>query len=166
MPTRHVRRRDEGSQPAAEPFLCACASARQVARVLTQLYDGLLKHTGIEAPQFALLTMLDRKGPCSQATLGRRFALDKTTISRNLRLLERNGLIASVPGADRRERQYALTTDGRRRLAAARPGWKKAQDALRAEMSGAEWDALFGAFGTVLAAARRARARRAAETHA
>jgi len=69
---------------------CACATARQVARALTQLYDRWLIGTGLEAPQFALLMTLDKHGAVSQAALGRRYALDKTTMSRNLKLFERD----------------------------------------------------------------------------
>ena len=70
---------------------CACATARQAARALTQLYDGWLAGTGLEAPQFALLMTLDKHGAVSQAALGRRYVLDKTTMSRNLKRLEAKG---------------------------------------------------------------------------
>jgi DNA-binding MarR family transcriptional regulator len=133
---------------------CACATSRQVARVLTQLYDSRLRSTGMEAPQFALMMTLEKQGPCSQADLGRRYALDKTTVSRNLKLLERNGWIASRPASDKRKRQFTLTPAGRERLAAAKPEWKKAQTELRSGMTGEEWDAMFRVFRTVTQAAQ------------
>lgn len=142
-----------------DAFICACATARQIARTLTQLYDGALRGTGVEAPQFALLMTLERQGPCSQTALGRQYALDKTTVSRNLRLLERKGWIAASTGRDRRERRFALTAAGRRRLAAARPLWRKAQEHLRASMTTRDWDAMFRTFGTVTDAADRAKHR-------
>jgi DNA-binding MarR family transcriptional regulator len=123
--------------------------------VLTQLYDSRLRDTGMEAPQFALMMTLDRQGPCSQSALGRRYALDKTTVSRNLKLLERNGWVEPSAGIDRRERQFTLTAAGRKRLAAARPEWKKAQDQLRSGMTAEQWDAMFHVFRTVTEAARR-----------
>lgn len=135
---------------------CACANARRVARVLTQLYDSRLRPAGLEAPQFALLTVLDQQGPCSQAALGRRHALDKTTVSRNLELLQRKRWIAPAPAGDRRERRFTLTAEGRRRIAAARPAWKKTQDDLRSRMPAGEWEAMFLAFQTVSAAAQQA----------
>jgi DNA-binding MarR family transcriptional regulator len=141
-------------------LVCACASARLAARTLTQLYDRSLRGAGVEAPQFALLMTLDALGPCSQAALGHRHALDKTTISRNLRLLERNGWAARIPGRDRRERRFALTPAGRERLAAARPAWRRAQQQLRAAMTTKEWDAMFGVFRSIERATSRA-ARRA-----
>ena len=144
--------------PAALTDLaCACATARQVARVLTQLYDSRLRGTGVEAPQFALMMTLDKHGPCGQGALGRRYALDKTTMSRNLKLLERNGWIESVSTNDTRERRFALTDAGRKRLAAARPKWKKAQDELRSGMTPRQWNAMFDAFRAVAHAAHTAK---------
>ncbi|HEV3060624.1 MAG TPA: MarR family winged helix-turn-helix transcriptional regulator [Vicinamibacterales bacterium] len=134
---------------------CACATARQVSRVLTHLYDGRLRRAGMEAPQFALMMTIEAHGPSSQATIGRAYALDKTTLSRNLRLLERQGWIASLAAHDRRERQFMLTGAGRTRLAAAKPEWKKAQDQLRSAMTAAQWDAMFDAFRIVTRAAQR-----------
>ena len=140
-------------------FVCACATARTVARTLTQLYDDALRETGLEAPQFALLMTLKQAGPSSQASLGRRHALDKTTVSRNLRWLERQGWIASSAGEDRRERRFTLTAGGRTRLDAARPRWRRAQERLRAEMSKAEWTTMFQTFRVVADAADRAKRR-------
>jgi DNA-binding MarR family transcriptional regulator len=133
---------------------CACATARQLARMLTHLYDAQLRGTGIEAPQCSLMLMLDKLGALSQADLGRKFGLDKTTVSRNLRLLERNGWIESAASKDKRKRQFVLTPSGRKRLEAAKPKWKKAQDELRSAMSSEEWDAMFRVFRNVAQAAQ------------
>jgi DNA-binding MarR family transcriptional regulator len=130
---------------------CACATARQVARVLTQLYDSRLRSTGLEAPQFALLMTLEQQGPCGPVDLGRRYALDKTTVSRNLKLLERKGWIESTAAKDKRKREFILTGAGRKQLAAAKPQWKKAQNLLRVGMSAKQWDEMFRVFRTVTA---------------
>lgn len=127
---------------------CACATARQVARLLTHLYDSRLRQTGIEAPQFALMMTL-QNGPQSQVDLGRRYALDKTTVSRNLKVLERNRWIEPSVASDRRKRQFTLTAAGRKRLAAALPEWKKAQNQLRSSMTAEQWDAMFQVFRTI-----------------
>jgi DNA-binding MarR family transcriptional regulator len=128
---------------------CACAAARQVSRLLTQMYDSKLRASGIEAPQFALLVALEQAGACTQAKLGRMFAMDKTTMSRNLKVLERNGWVETAVGADRRQRELRLTASGRERLAAAKPEWKRAQDQLRTGMSQEEWDEMFRIFRKV-----------------
>jgi len=142
-------------------FVCACATARHVARTLTQLYDAALRETGLEAPQFALLMAIDQIGPCNQSALGERYALDKTTVSRNLKWLEGQGWVHASRGKNRRERELTLTGEGRKRLAAARPKWRKAQALLRSEMSDADWNAMFRAFAKITEAAHRAKRRRA-----
>src|SRR5262252_7779565 len=105
----------------AESFACACATIRRASRAVTQLYDTWLRDHGIEGPQFALLAMLERLGECNQTTMGQRFDLDKTTLSRSLKLLKQRGWIDVTRGTDARERLVALTPEGRRRLAAAKP---------------------------------------------
>ena len=153
---RHGTTRADAAPPALAEIACACATARQVARLLTQLYDGWLAETGLEAPQFALLMTLDAHGAVSQAVLGRRYALDKTTMSRNLKLFERKGWITASGADDKRERRFAITPAGHARLAAARPEWKKAQEHLRAGMTAKQWHAMFEAFRTAARAAQSA----------
>jgi DNA-binding MarR family transcriptional regulator len=147
-------RRNRSRSPA--DLLCACATARRAARAVTQLYDGHLRASEIEAPQFALLSALDAQGPCSQAAIGRRFALDKTTLSRNLKRLKERGWIDTAAAADGRERRYVLSRLGRRRLSAARPAWRRAQAQLRTSMSQQQWDAMWKALRVITAAARAA----------
>lgn len=134
---------------------CACATARQVARALTQLYDDRLRGTGIEAPQLALLMSLDQ-GPCAQTELAVRHGFDKTTISRNLKLMESQGLIRSTVHEDRRKRHLTLTPAGRKVLSVAKPRWQEAQTELRSRMTAPQWDAMFQAFSAVLNAADQA----------
>jgi len=99
---------------------------------------------------------LDAHGSVSQAVLGRRYALDKTTMSRNLKLFERKGWITASAADDKRERRFAITAAGHARLAAARPEWKKAQDQLRAGMTAKQWSAMFEAFRIAARAAQTA----------
>ena len=136
---------------------CACATVRRAARAVTQLYDGHLRATEIEGTQFALLSVLSSLGPCNQAAIGERFALDKTTLSRNLKLLKNKGWIEAAETADGRERRYVLTAAGGKRLAAATPAWRRAQEHLRASMSEKEWDAMWKVFRTLTTAAHTAR---------
>jgi len=90
----------------------------------------------------------------SLAALGRRYAIDKTTISRNLTLLARNGWIESPAAGGAGERRFMLTAAGRKRLAAARPEWMKAQEHLRTRMTARDWDAMWRVFRKVTAAAQ------------
>jgi DNA-binding MarR family transcriptional regulator len=141
---------------------CACAAVRRSARAVTQLYDEILREHHIEGAQFALLAMIGQSGECTQASLAERFDFDKTTISRNLRLLARKKWIEFVRGGDGRERRVRLTVAGRRRLADAKPAWRAAQDRLRGSMSQRDWNAMLALFGRVTSAARAARSGAAA----
>ena len=143
-----------------EGLACACATVRRASRAVTQFYDRCLRGHGIEAPQFALLTMLHHVGDCSQTALGQRFDLDKTTLSRNVRLLKQKGWIQVAPGADARERRLTLTAAGRRRLASARPAWQHAQERLRSALGELDWETMFRTLDSLTGAAGRARRER------
>jgi DNA-binding MarR family transcriptional regulator len=145
-----------GDAVGAADLRCACAATRRLARLLTQLYDHFLRDAGLETAQFSLMVAIDRQHG-HQAALGARCAMDKTTVSRNLKLLERKGWISSTPGPDRRARHVTLTRAGRQRLAAGLPAWRKAQNQLRAFMTGEEWTALFRALDSGGKAAQAAR---------
>ena len=150
-------RKTDGRSPAgAADFPCACATARRAARAVTQLYDDHLRASAIEGTQFSLLSVLSH-GSCSQAAIGHRFALDKTTLSRNLKLLKNKGWIQSAAAADGRVRRYVLSTAGKKRLAAAKPAWRRAQEHLRASMTTGEWNAMWKAFHIVTEAAQSAK---------
>jgi DNA-binding MarR family transcriptional regulator len=143
-----------------DELACACATVRRAARAVTQLYDSWLRAHGIEGPQFALLAMLARLGPCNQGEMGRRFDLDKTTLSRNVKLLKQRGWIEIAPGSDARERRVTLTAAGRRRLAAARPAWRHAQEHLRSSMhEDHDWKTVLRVLDAITHAARHARRR-------
>jgi DNA-binding MarR family transcriptional regulator len=142
------------SIPEHDDLACACATARRAAHALTRMYDVSLRSAELEAPQFALLNMLDKVGPCSQAAMGRKFALEKTTLSRNLKFLEGKGWVEPAPGRDARERCFVVTADGRERLTAARPAWRKAQQRVRASLTAAQWNAMWDVFHALTEAAR------------
>jgi DNA-binding MarR family transcriptional regulator len=151
-----VRKIDPAAARGLVDLPCACATARRAARSLTQLYDRYLSEAEVEPAQFALLSMLDAKGPCSHAMIGRHFALDKTTLSRNLKLLRRKRWIELTATDDARERRVALTAEGRRRFAAARPAWRRAQAQLQSAMSERDWQAMWRVFRTITDAAHAA----------
>jgi DNA-binding MarR family transcriptional regulator len=111
----------------------------------------------MEPAQFSLLFALSRRPGASQAPLGRALGLDKTTMSRNLRLMQRNGWIEPVLTDDRRERGYRLTPAGGKILSATKPGWMRAQNKLRGALKPGEWETMLNVFGRVAAAALAAR---------
>jgi DNA-binding MarR family transcriptional regulator len=88
--------------------------------------------------------------------LARVLAFDKTTLSRNLGLLRRNGWIEPAT-ADGRGEHLRLTKDGTKLLAVARPGWRRAQNHLRSTMSAAQWNAMWRVMRDVTSCAYQAR---------
>lgn len=143
--------------PAPLPDLaCACASIRRAARLVTQLYSHELG-LHAEPAQFSLLTALKAHPGLSQAPLGRALGLDKTTLSRNLRVLRKNGWIELAAAEDSRERGYRLTPAGAKILAAAKPGWMRAQAKLRAALEPGEWETMMQIFDRVASVALGAR---------
>jgi DNA-binding MarR family transcriptional regulator len=95
------------------------------------MYDAALVNTGLRATQFAILATLSAGDGISVNELAERMDLDRTTMGKNLRPLERDGLVAvTVSAVDRRSRAIQLTVDGRKKLAAALPLWRRLQDRL------------------------------------
>ncbi len=110
-----------------DPANCLCFNLRKATRALTQTYDAALKPAAITAPQFTLLTGLAKNGPVSLSDLAARLGMDRTTLTRNLKPLQRDGLVGSAEGDDRRVRLLALTAAGRARLKDAEPLWRAVQ---------------------------------------
>ena len=110
---------------------------------MTQFYDGFFSEAGIEAAQFALLMALDMAKDKGQAALGEMLGMDKTTLSRNLKVLREKGWVESVAGEDARRRSVSLTAEGRLRLREAKPAWRRAGERFRAGMTEREWAAMW-----------------------
>ena len=121
---------------ATEPaeVICVCATARMAARSLTRIYDRALEPAGIRTTQFSVLARLLEEGPLALTHLAGRLAMDRTTLARDLRPLERRGLVAISVGADRRVRMAELTPAGRRLVDEVRPLWKQVQRDVRAQL--------------------------------
>lgn len=95
---------------------------------MTQIYDQFLEPTGLTITQFGLLAQLKRQDGITIGALAEKMIMDPTTLTRNLRPIEREGLVKLVPDPeDRRARQLHLTARGRAVFEKARPAWAKAQ---------------------------------------
>lgn len=117
---------------------CTCFVVRRAARHMTQMYDTHLAPTGLRITQYSLLNALTTGGPLSLGGLAARMGMDRTTLGRNLRPLERDGLVTiEVDPADRRGRAVALTPAATIRLAEARDRWHAAQAAFEARYGAA-----------------------------
>ena len=106
---------------------CSCQALRQAARHLSQIYDAHLASEGLRASQYSVLNSLDRLGPLSINELAKAMVMDRTTLGRALRPLERDGLLAIGAGGDARTRSLRLTPAGKTRLTAAAVKWREAQ---------------------------------------
>jgi DNA-binding MarR family transcriptional regulator len=130
------------SRPATIPLSCMCATFRRASRVLTQHYEAALRSLGLRATQFTLLQALSHTGEVSQGMLGEILAIDTTTLTRTLAIMERRKLIASRTGEDRRERLLSLSKTGRTEYNRALPHWKKVQHELRTRFGDTRWNDL------------------------
>jgi DNA-binding MarR family transcriptional regulator len=114
---------------------CFCFAAQKAARAIGRRYDAALRPTGLSNWQFTLLLMLVRDAAPTIGALAQHLATDRTTVTANLKPLERRGLLAIEPDADdRRIRRIALTQAGRALLAEAYPLWEAAQAACAARL--------------------------------
>lgn len=107
--------------------VCACLNLRKAARAVTQLYDGLLRPSGLRSTQLSLLAAVRVLGPVTVKHLAEAIVMDPTTLTRNLQPLEKQGLIRVELGDDRRERIVTATNRGLKALANAVLLWEKAQ---------------------------------------
>ena len=121
--------------PIEETAGCACLRLRKVTRRVTQLYDQALQPAGLTGPQFSVLAHLRDATDVSIGELAERMVMDPTTLTRALRPLERDGLVAVVPGEDdRRRRVIVLTAAGRAAFRRAVPLWREAQRELARQL--------------------------------
>ena len=106
---------------------CACFNVRKAARAVTQFYDNALKPTELRATQFTLLVALSRRGKIGITQLADNLVMERTTLTRNLKPLQKQGLINVAEGSDRRTRAIIITEVGQKKLQEAIPYWEQAQ---------------------------------------
>jgi DNA-binding MarR family transcriptional regulator len=108
---------------------CLCFAAQRAARALARRFDAALRPVGITSWQFSLLMSLNRPQPPPMAAVAAVLGMDRTTLTANLKPLERRGLVrATVDPEDRRGKRLALTGAGRKLLGAALPIWQRTHD--------------------------------------
>lgn len=113
--------------------VCVCASVRRTGRALTQRYDAILAPSGLRSTQYSVLTQLRPDVPIAMADLTEALGMDRTTLTRALAPLERQGWVYIEVGSDRRTRQVRATPKGMATLAVARPLWREAQGGVIAD---------------------------------
>jgi len=118
---------------------CACLKVRMAARAVTRAYDSALRPIGLRATQLSMLVAIAIASAISIAALASFLGMDRTTLTRNLRPLEKEGLVSVGPEGWRRSRTLEITRKGRSRLREALPLWERAQDALRQKLGDQAW---------------------------
>jgi DNA-binding MarR family transcriptional regulator len=127
------------SDNALQPMDCVCYRLRRVARLAAKTYDGALKPTGLRNTQFALLVSLNALGESSIGALSDGLATDGTTLTRNLKVLVRRGLIENVAADDARLRIVRVTELGKKTYLAALPLWHAAQKQVLEAVGSKRW---------------------------
>lgn len=135
-------------RPSAEPSFettllvrdsCLCLHAQRAARALARRFDLALKPAGLTSGQFSLLMSLNRPQPPPLGSVAALLAMDRTTLTANLKPLERRNLLeVLIDPADRRARLLRLTPRGRKTLAAAVPVWRKLHAEIEADLADAD----------------------------
>jgi DNA-binding MarR family transcriptional regulator len=105
---------------------CLCLHVQRAARALARAFDEALRPVGLTHGQFSLLMSLNRPAPATIGSVADLLAIDRTTLTANLKPLERRGLLkVIVDPEDKRSRRLMLTAQGHALLVAALPIWKR-----------------------------------------
>ena len=130
---------------------CTCLRLRKASRRVSQIYDQYLEPFGLTVTQYGVLGHLATFDGISIGELADKLVMDPTTLSRNLRPLERQGLVAvKRDRRDKRTRSLGLTVKGRKAFEAAKPGWVRAQRHIEQVFGEMETPALNAALDRVL----------------
>jgi DNA-binding MarR family transcriptional regulator len=116
---------------------CHCILLRKASRKVSSYYDDVLAPLGVNIGQFSLLRNINRTAPVSLTDLAVRVELDRSTVGRNAKVLERMGLITIGHGEDQREAMLEVTPKGHTVLVEGAPLWDSVQDNIEARL-GAE----------------------------
>jgi DNA-binding MarR family transcriptional regulator len=109
--------------------LCNCFAARQAARALTREYERHLAPSGLTSSQFPILIAIDERPGVGMRELAEQLVMDRTSLVRALKPLQRDGLVAVATAAGGpRQNALSLTPAGVAKISEAAPLWQKAQD--------------------------------------
>jgi len=123
----------------AAPENCVCFNLRWVTRAVTQFYDAEMRRHGIRPTQATILTSLNAKESWNMAELSDWLGMERTTLVRNLRPLQRDGLVKAVGGGRGNRVELAITAKGRKQIEKLTPAWKSAQSAVVKTLGEKRW---------------------------
>jgi DNA-binding MarR family transcriptional regulator len=123
------------------------------ARAVTRLYDDILRSVGLRATQLAVLVAVGNEEVTSITALAKFMGMDRSTLTRNLVPLEREGLIRVGNEGWRRSRTVVIAQKGRSRLRVALPFWDKAQETMRQKLGTRRWSVIMADLDDLIGAA-------------
>jgi DNA-binding MarR family transcriptional regulator len=130
----------ERNMSAAEN--CVCFNLRWVTRAVTQFYDAEMRRHGIRPTQGSILVSINSKDSWTMAELSDWLGLDRTTLVRNLRPLQRDGFVKTVGGGRGNRVELTITAKGRKQIEKLTPAWKAAQSAMVKTLGEQRWSAI------------------------
>lgn len=135
---------------------CVCYNLRKAARATTRLYDHFLRPSGLRTTQYSVLMAARLRGPITLTQLADIILTERTTLTRNLTVLEKQGLILVEQGGDRRKREVTITEKGRQALLAAIPLWEAAQAHIEKGLGGDCMQSLLKNLSAIISLSRKA----------
>src|SRR5437764_714064 len=120
-------------------IVCACANLRRASRAISRLYEQYLAAVDLSSTQMTILMTLGKGGPRPLSGLAGVLAMDRTSLYRTLKPLEKRGIVRIRATADNRAKEALLTKAGERHLAEAMPYWERAQACFVDAFGKDEW---------------------------
>jgi DNA-binding MarR family transcriptional regulator len=121
---------------------CTCFNVRRISRAITQFFDAEVRRHGMRPTQTPILGALQAKDGWSMAELSEWLGMERTTLLRNLRPLQRDGLVKAKGGGRGGHVKLEITDKGRAALAKTFPAWRSAQDKVVAILGRERWSAI------------------------
>jgi len=121
---------------------CVCFNLRRVTRVVTQFYDAEMRRYGIRPTQGSILSSLMARDSWTMAELSDWLGMERTTLVRNLRPLQRDGLVQAVGGGRGNRVELTITSKGRKQVENLAPAWQSAQSAAVKTLGEKRWSAI------------------------
>lgn len=121
---------------------CTCSELRRAARAVTLLYDNAFRSSGLLSTQLGVLHVIYKSDSIRISHLAKELGMDRTTLTRNLSVLQRQGFIKISSGKDNRTRIVTITNKGRTTIAKAIPLWNEVQNKVKEQMGETLWNEL------------------------
>ena len=131
---------------------CVCFNVRRFARAITQFFDAEMRRQGVRSTQGSVLAALQATGTSSMAELSEILGMERTTLLRNLRPLQRDGLVVVDGGGHGCPVELSLTAKGRKQLEKLAPAWEAVQRTAVEVLGEKRWSELLADLDKVAAA--------------